>query len=464
MKNLDLVNMILNDYENHENKSLNNFLTPNDLSQELDLDFPFSQDISDEAERVSDHKITEFISKFLKYSVNTNHPFYTNQLWSKVEETSILGELLAAVKNTSMYTFEVAPVATLLEQRVIKHLSNLIWSNDADGIMTSGGTASNLQALLTARNIKFPEVKNKGIASLDKPIGILTAINAHYSIKRAANLLGIGHEHLIEVPVNKNGEMSLDAVKESYEKAKLDGIEIFCLVSTAGTTVEGSYDNLHDLGEFCRDSNLWFHVDGAYGASVLMSEEHKDLMKGVYLADSLSWDFHKMLGLNLPCAFLFIKEKGLLKKTLNSNNDDYLFHGDEEQRDLGPSSIQCGRRNDITKLWLTWIKHGNAGFEKRVNKLFHLSEKFSSFIENSKQLELIAEPKSINVCFRFKEDPERNLVKRVRESLLSQGRLMINYSKNDDGDFFRLAITNPRLMEEDLNCLLEEIIDCREKL
>ena len=445
------IDKLTQEFLKSEKRPLNRVMTPNDLKGTLNLEVPQNQQDTE--------TIETFINNYLKYSVNTNDALYANQLWSKVSESSVLGEYLASITNTSMYTYEVAPVATLLEHEVVHELTKRIWGKITEGVMTSGGTASNLQALMVARNVKFPQVKDSGLYNFKKRPVILAASNAHYSIKRAANILGLGHKGFLEVPVNDNGIMTAESVQSVIESNP--DVNIFALVSTAGTTVEGAFDNLKEISKVCKQNNIWFHVDGAYGASVLLSEKNKKLMDGVELADSLSWDFHKMLGLNLPCAFLMTKEKGLLKGTLSSDNDSYLFH-DDDSLDLGPKSLQCGRRNDILKLWITFMDQGMTGLGERVDKLFELSDRFSKLVDNSEELTLISRPQSINICFRFKSGS--NQVKAIREKLSEQSKLMINYSSDNDGDFFRLAVTNPYLDDTHLQTIIKNIIMVKNEL
>lgn len=442
----EIVNQLVIFYQSAEKRDFQGLIAPEILQSQLNLNLPL--------EGVGDREIENFINDFLKYSVNTSHKKYANQLWSKVESMSIAGEVLSAVTNTSMYTFEVAPVATLLEHQMIKELSNLIWKSEGEGVMTSGGSASNLQALMLARNTKLAGAKKKGLLFQERTPVILAAINAHYSIKRAANLLGIGEDHLVEIQVNDRGQICIDDLKKKLQELEINNNYPFCLVSTAGTTVEGAFDSLGEIAIICREHDLWLHIDGAYGASVLLSEKHRHLLKGIEQADSVSWDFHKMLGLNLPCAFLLAKQKGVLRSTLSGGNDHYLFH-DDKSLDLGPKSLQCGRRNDIVKLWLTWIECGKKGFEARIDRLFSTAQEFSQLIQANPKFELVRKTESINICFRFLT--ARRQEAEIRQALLERGVAMVNYSSDKNGTFFRLAITRPDLEHSDLTNLIFEI-------
>ena len=417
-----------------------------DLAQKLSLDLP-EQPCSEQA-------LSDFVEQYLRYSVNTNHHGFVNQLWSKTLPSSFLGEVLAAATNTSIYTYEVAPVATLLETEMIRWLTELVWSVSGDGIMTSGGTASNLHALLIARNNAHQDIKFRGIDQ--RRLAIFCSEDAHYSIKRAANILGFGMENVIEVKPGVDRSMDASGLCAAIDRSAARGLEPFCVVATAGTTVYGAYDKIGEIAAVSRQHKLWLHVDGALGASVLFSAEHKKLMQGVVQADSLTWDFHKMLGMHLPCAFLLVKQTGLMKAVISTANDDYLFH-ESNPLDLGNKSLQCGRQVDIIKLWLSWLVLGRQGFNDRVDKLFALARFASQYIDKNPDLVLVAPPISTNICFRFKRQKQKNMEVHVRDMMLRDGQYMLNYASDQDGTFFRLALTNADLSEHQLKAMIDKI-------
>ena len=433
-----------------KDEQLNNFKSWKELEELMHLE------VNTEGLPTSERE--KFVKDYLKYAVNTSHPLYANQLWSKVESSSVLGEYLASITNTSMYTYEVAPIATILEHKMIDYLTEIIWGDKRSGVMTSGGTASNLQALMCARNSHYPNAKEQGISGLTKKPVIITANNCHYSIKRSVNILGLGHESLIEVEANDKGQIEPQKLADLITDLKSRGFDPFCVVSTAGSTIEGSYDDIKSIGKICQSEGIWFHVDGAYGGSVLLTKKYRKLMEGVELANSVTWDFHKVLGLNLPCAFVFVKDKNVLKKSLTTKNDSYLFH-DEESVDLGPKSLQCGRRNDILKLWMYWQEVGSVGIEKKMDELFDISFSFAEMVKKRENFELLLDPQSINICFRYKSRDGKRHEDEIRERLNKEGKLMINYSTYSDGPFFRLAVTNTHLRESGL----EKILDMIEK-
>jgi glutamate/tyrosine decarboxylase-like PLP-dependent enzyme len=444
-----LAERAISHYLNSDDRPLNISMTEKELRAEL------RPSLNDDPSNLSE--IETFISNCLKYSVNTSHPMFLNQLWSKIDAPSVAGEILKVTTNTSMYTYEVAPVATLLEHEVTSYLTKAIWGEPSEGIMTSGGTASNLQALLTARNSAAINAKSKGVDQNSQPLRVFAGSNSHYSIKRACNILGLGQDSVIEVGLSEKKSMDPEQLKLSIESSLQKGEKPICVVATAGSTVEGSYDPLEKIADICETYNIWLHVDGAYGASVLLSQKYASLMKGVERAQSLAWDFHKMLGINLPCAFLLMKSKGQLRSALSSGNDHYLFH-EKDSLDLGPLSLQCGRPNDVLKLWLAWLSYGRVGFENRLNTLFDLSQEFAKMVDKHPQLELLQNPESINVCFRFLAPNGERIEDKIRTHLMQQGDAMVNYSSDLNGSFLRLAITRPDLNANQFQHLINLIV------
>ena len=134
----------------------------------------------------------------------------------------------------------------------------------------------------------------KGVCS-GPPLAVIVSEHAHYSVARAAGILGLGQENVMRVPVDRHFRIQLPALADRYQAALAQGKKVVAVVASAGTTATGSFDPLREIGEFCRARGVWLHVDGAHGASVLLSPKYKALADGIELADSVIWDAHKML-------------------------------------------------------------------------------------------------------------------------------------------------------------------------
>ncbi|MCE3011806.1 MAG: aminotransferase class V-fold PLP-dependent enzyme, partial [Proteobacteria bacterium] len=231
--------------------------------------------------------------------------------------------------------------------------------------------------------------------------------------------------------------------------------------ATAGTTVLGAFDPLSEIAEICQRYKLWMHVDAAWGGGSLMSSKHKKNLKGIAEADSVTWDTHKMLGTGLVSSFILTPHIGSLLASQRGGGNNYLFHdGQENTLDLGPASLQCGRRVDALKVWLAWRAMGDQGFEKLVDTLYARAHWMAQEIKKRPSLELLYEPESLNVCFRYK--PKRKYlaniaVRPVREDLMNRGEAMINWSSRSGESFLRFIVVHPEADETVLGQILDRV-------
>ena len=168
--------------------------------------------------------------------------------------------------------------------------------------------------------------------------------------------------------------MNLKKLVSSIKSSIKNGERPFFIGATAGTTVRGVFDPIEEIALICKQYNLWFHIDGSWGGSALLSEKHRSLIKGSECSDSFTWCAHKMMGIPLMCTSIVLKDRTLLKQINSVPGTDYLFHGDDDELDLGLYSLQCGRRVDSLKLWLAWKYIGDEGYENRIDHLFSLAK------------------------------------------------------------------------------------------
>ncbi len=398
----------------------------------------------------------------LRHGVRTGHPRFFNQLFNHLDPAGVLGEWMAAVANSSMYTFEAAPVFTLMEEKLAERLGELAGFPHGEALFNPGGSISNLMALLAARQRRFPHTRVHGFAPEDRPVAFASA-EAHYSIPRAASIAGFGLDGVVAVACDDAGRMRPDALEEAVAAALADGRTPFFVCATAGTTMAAAYDPVDAIAGVCERHGLWLHVDAAYGGNVLFSPEHRGLLAGLERADSMAWNPHKTMAVPLHCSALLMRERGHLH-TAFATQADYLFHDTEEAgRDRGDMTIQCGRRVDALKLWLAWQAQGDAGYRARVEQAFRNVAAARRMVEERPALELVREPHGCNLLFRWlpagepsaEEVDRRNVA--LREGLKRGGRVMLNYSRLDGRVALRLVLTHPELTEDDLRVVFDAV-------
>ena len=430
---------------------------PNISSEHLYKEFDISLD-----ESTNFDGIKEIIEKYLDLAVKTGSTNFYNQLFSGFSATGYLGEVLTAVTNSSMYTFEMSPVATLMEKELIKKMCSLIGYENGFGTFVTGGSNGNLLGMLAAIYQFDPDLKEEGIFGSKVLTGFVSE-ESHYSFLKAAHLLGIGTKQIIKVPCDPDGHMDPLVLEQSIQASISSGKQPFFVGGTAGTTVRGTFDPFNKLADICEKYNLWLHIDASWGGSVIISSKHNHLMNGSERSDSITWCAHKMMGMPLMCTAALFKDSSILKRINTVKGTDYLFHDDPNYIiNLGEHSLQCGRRTDALKLWLSWKYLGNKGFEKNINHIFEMAQYAKEKIETSTLLHLITPIESLNVCFQIqpnslqKSDWNQFNI-RVRDKMLAEGKLMVNYANIDSTTCIRLVISNFKLKKKDLDFFFSEL-------
>ncbi len=398
------------------------------------------------------------VDTYLENSVKTAHPQYFNQLWAGQSDPALIGSVIEAIANTSMYTYEVAPVATIMENEMLNVFKNVFGFSSGEAQVTTGGSNSNYIALLLALHQKFPQLKQSGLSGLPK-CAVFVSSDAHYSMDKASVMSGIGLDALYKVDTDERGVMRTDALEKQVQACVKAGIVPVSIIGTAGTTVRGAYDDFDALADIAKRYDCWLHVDGAWGGAVAFSSEEKKFLKGADKADSMTWDAHKMLGVPLMCGVLFTRQTGCFDLVCNLGDTSYIFHDTEERQDLGPYSLQCGRRVDVLKMWLEYVYYGEQGFTDRIDKFMRLSRIAEERIEAESTLELQSERWINNICFRTKachSNDLNNFNKTVRERLHRQGSSFVNIAYLGNELTIRLIITNKDVTESDIHTFFDQ--------
>ncbi len=418
-------------------------------------------DLSIPDQGVSVDRCLSLLETYLTYSVRTGHKQFFNQLFAGFNAPGFLGEVFASLTNTSMATYEIAPIATLIEQELIQEISRYIGFNPGEGTFVSGGSNANLIAVLCARNKFFPEAKRQGIQS-EHPV-LFVSDQAHYSFLKAANVLGIGLDNVIRVKTDANGRMIASELERAIVSSLESGKKPFFVGATAGTTVLGAFDPLIEISQITQNYHLWFHVDGAWGGAVLLSDRYKHLLCGSEFADSFTWDAHKLMGLPLICSAFLTKHSGMLYSTVSNDDADYLFHEHEHSAyDLGITSLQCGRKVEALKLWLAWQYYGKRGYEYRIDRLFEMANYATDKISHCAELELIAPRQFLNICFRYVPRDRSNIDQfnlELRDRLVKSGKSLVNYASWNGKTMIRLILANPEIDQTDLDRFFANVLE-----
>lgn len=430
-------------------------LTPEHLTKTTDLRLPLVGQGLDQA--LMD------VQTFLSMAVRTDQPGFMNPLWGGLTPEAVAAELVVAATNTAMYTYEIAPMATLIETAVLDRMRQHLGFPEGAGTLTSGGSQGNLMGMLCARQAAVPSSGHDGFDGRDWCAFV--SEEAHYSTAMAAGVLGLGRGNLIRVEVDADGRMDASALDRAIDRETGLGRKALCVIATSGTTVRGAFDPLGPVAEVCARHGVWLHVDAAWGGSCLFSATHRHLMDGIERADSVCWDAHKMMGLPLICsAFIARRPEVLRAACAHGDEAHYLFHDEAESHDLGRYSLQCGRRNDALKLFLAWRVKGDAGWGAMVDRYMELAAHLAARISSEPMLELVGQPAWTNVCFRHLGAGEAlgeasdRFNADLRAALLEDGRFMVSKAVLEDRVVLRPVISNPAVESDTLDQLIDTVL------
>ena len=403
------------------------------------------------------------LKTYLRFTPKTWQADFNKLLFSGFDAPAVLADWITSISNTTMHTYQVAPVATLMENELISQLNRVVGFEDGGGIMVSGGSMANTVAMMLARHRKCPHIKEQGLSG--QPLVAYISELAHYSFEKSANMLGIGTQNLVLIDTDSQGRLRPDSLEKAIAKSQREQKQPFFIGLTAGTTVIGSFDPIREVAAIARRHELWLHIDGAWGGPVLFSKQHRHLLADSTLGDSFTWDAHKLMNVPLIASAILVKDRHSLHNACGGGGGAYLFHHDEnEAYNSGTRSLQCGRRVDSLKFWLSWKTNGTLGYARKIDHLMALKRYMLEVIESNPQLELLAPASFLNVLFRFvpetdvNEDQLTRLNIAICKTMLEQDLGFVDYARYKGRTGIRYILANTELTEQHINRFLKHCL------
>ncbi|PCJ19058.1 MAG: pyridoxal-dependent decarboxylase [Candidatus Cloacimonadota bacterium] len=450
-----LSELLLKYNHNQENEPLAKHLQEDDLKKILEVEKIEGNQNWDET--------FDWIEKYLSHSPNTANLDFSNRMWSKATLPSILAEIVTATNHSDASTYESAPVATIMEKYMIGEMLRLVGYLDGEGQMTTGSSNANMLAMMCARNLFLEGVKASGLYG-QKKLKAFVNEDAHYSLDKAMNILGLGLDNLIKIPSDKDGRMDIALLEKSIQETIENGDIVFFVTATSGTTVRGAFDSIKQILNLRDKYNFWLHVDGAWGGPAFLSKSLRlKFLDHLEDTDSFTFDFHKMPGIALICNMLLInKRRGIFKSTCSAGTTNYIFHGGTKEvlpKNLGEFSLQCGRRIDSLKLFLDWKFFGAKGISDKIENYLELAKYAEKIILDSSNLELVVKRESFNLCFRFITPDtidSNEFNQNLRNNLLNKSIFMVGTGVVDKQLIIRYVITNPDTTKKDIDLFFKK--------
>lgn len=317
----------------------------------------------------------------------------------------VLAEALVAALNPQLATLARSQLASKIERETLRWIGERVgWSTAFDGTFTSGGNEANFSALAMALAAHFPEAIEEGVAAIGARPVLYASTEAHHSLDKSAGLLGLGRKAVRRIPVNDKVQLDPTKLDAQIDRDQAAGFAPFCVAATAGTTNSGAIDDLVTLAGICERHRLWLHVDGAYGAAAIFSDRHRDLVRGIELADSITIDPHKWLAMPFAAGVVITRRPETLRQAF-AVSTPYMpkaYGGPALPLDNFQVSTQWSRRMNSLKLWLTLRVHGRQAYEELIDRQLKLASHFADMIRHSGKFELAAPQVLPIVNFRVK--------------------------------------------------------------
>jgi len=371
--------------------------------------------------------LQEIRDKVTVHSVLVGSPYYIGHMTSAIPYYMILLETIIASLNQNQVKIETAKASSFVERELLAWIHRIVFQRSdgfyrkniqnhrvALGNVTSDGTLSNLTALLIAREKAlpadgvFPGIRRAGVDQALRHHGysrlvVLVSQRGHYSIKKAAHILGLGEKNVINVPVDTHNRIDIDVLKRKIRRIKEDDqrkglkTKIMAIVGIAGTTETGNIDNLWELGSIARQEGAYFHVDAAWGGAALIVDEYRSLFRGIERADSVSVDTHKLLYCPMAMGIVVFRNErdlGLIKQVSH-----YINRPDSV--DTGRFTVEGSRPFACLKPWASLKIMGTDGYRLLFRQATEATQTFKKILEESENFEILNHPELFIINYRF---------------------------------------------------------------
>jgi aromatic-L-amino-acid/L-tryptophan decarboxylase len=343
-------------------------------------------ELGEDAEHVLEDVCSELITKgFHVPSAN-----YFGLMNPTPTYMAVLAEALVAALNPQLASLARSQLASKIEKETVRWLGERVgWGKSFDGTFTSGGNEANFSALAMALAARFPASVEEGVAAIGAKPVLYASAEAHHSLDKSAGLLGLGRKALRRIPVNDRIQLDTEKLEAQIQADLAEGFVPFCVIATAGTTNSGAIDDIAALAAIGKRYNLWLHLDGAYGAAAILSDKHRDLVRGIELTDSITIDPHKWLAMPFAAGVVLTSHPELLRQTFGVSTPYMPKNATASPIiDNFQVSAQWSRRMNSLKLWLTLRVHGRKAYEELIDRQLKLADFFANWVRNSEQFEL----------------------------------------------------------------------------
>jgi aromatic-L-amino-acid decarboxylase len=390
---------IINDYAARlDSRRVTPEATPADLERLFDEPLP-------EKGLTIDEILRRFREDIEPNAMGVPSPRYFGQFNPTPLPIGVWADALSSLLNQNAGAWRNGPTSAMIEARVIRWLCDLLeYGSRSFGTLASGGSEANLIALKCARDQAVASIKDGGLRSAASDLVVYASEQCHYSIDKSVDILGLGRNSLRKIPTDERFHIRTDALREQIAKDRAEGLLPSCIVGVAGTTSTGVIDPLDELAAIARENRCWYHVDAAYGGPLAFSPQHKDKLRGIALADSITFDPHKWMFVPFACGATLVRDGGRVLRDSFDMSPEYLSEnrgGADVEFDFFRYGQMGTRRFNSLKLWMAIKFMGREGYARTVERHIELTQYLASQLDQSPGFKRVGEVETAVCCFRF---------------------------------------------------------------
>ncbi|MDX6445103.1 MAG: aromatic-L-amino-acid/L-tryptophan decarboxylase [Blastocatellia bacterium] len=349
--------------------------------------------------------LEQFARDVEPHAMQVPSPHYFGQFNPAPLAIGVWADALCSALNQNAGAWRNGPTSALIEAQVIGWLCQLMgYGPDAFGVLASGGSEANLIALKCARDKASVDICDRGVAAVDGDLTVYTSEQCHFSVEKSLDILGLGRKSLRKIETDERFHIRIDQLRAAIEKDRSEGHRPICIVGIAGTTSTGVIDPLPELAAIARENNCWFHVDAAYGGGLAFSDKHRPKLRGIELADSITFDPHKWMFVPFSCGTILVRDGGKVLRDSFDMSPEYLNEDRgfaDAQYDFFRYGQMGTRRFNALKLWMAFKSMGKRGYAETTERHIELTGYFASRLDALSDFERVGEIETAVCCFRY---------------------------------------------------------------
>ena len=385
-----------------DSRKVTSTATPQDLEKLFDEPFP-------EQGTATEEILKRFTEDVIGHAMQVPSPRYFGQFNPTPLPIGVWADALASSLNQNAGAWRNGPTSAMIEARVLRWLCELIgYGPQSFGVLASGGTEANLIALKCARDRAHQNAVISGLRSAAGDLTIYASEQCHFSIERSVDILGLGRSSLRKIETDEKFHVRPEALQKQIEADRRAGCIPCCVIGIAGATSTGVIDPLADLATIAHENDCWYHVDAAYGGTLAFSEKHRGKLKGIELADSVTFDPHKWMFVPFACGAVLVRDGGRVLRDAFDITPEYLNEdrgGADVEFDFFRYGQMGTRRFSSLKLWMALKFMGRAGYAAVIERQIELTEYLAGRIDELPDFKRLGQIETAVCCFKF--SPQR---------------------------------------------------------